>query len=155
VWGPPQLTHRGGEEEQQPVVTLRLPLAGQVGFGHRCDARVWLREQMGHTGPAAEHLGATWPKPAQFLHWVYLLEEYARSIVLERANSPIEEPIAGTSPGWTETMREVADLPSLDCALRFRYLAARIRMSLELRIDSARQGKSSSGSSGRKAMGRE
>ena len=46
-----------------------------------------------------------------------LLEEYARSIVLERENRRIEEPIAGTSPGWTETMTEVADLPSLDCAL--------------------------------------
>jgi len=86
---------------------------------------------------------------------VYLLEEYAGSIVLERENSRMEEAIVGTSPGWTETMTEVADLPSVDCALGLRYLAARIRMSLELRIDSVRQGKSSSGFSGRKAMGRE
>jgi len=110
---------------------------------------------MGQTGSAAGHLGATWPKSQQFLHCVYLLEEYARSIVLEREKRRIEEPIAGTSPGWTEMMTEVADLPSLDCTLGLRYLAARIRISLELRIDSARQGKSSSGSSGRKAMGRE
>ena len=86
---------------------------------------------------------------------MYLLEEYARSIVLERENKRIEEPIAGTSPGWTETMTEVAVLPTLDSAFGLSYLAARIRMSFELRIDSARQGKSSSGSSGRKAMGRE
>jgi len=110
---------------------------------------------MGQTGPAAGHLGATWPKPQQFLHCMYLLEEYARSIVLERENRRIEEPIAGTSPGWTEMMTEVADFPSLDCAFGLRYLAARMRMFLELRIDSARQGKSSSGSSGRNAMGRE
>ena len=110
---------------------------------------------MGQTGPAAGHLGATWPKPQQFLHCMYLLEEYARSIVLERENTRIEEPIAGTSPAWTEMMTEVADFPSLDCAFGLRYLAARMRMFLELRIDSARQGKSSSGSSGRNAMGRE
>ena len=67
VWGLPQLTDRGGEEEQQPGVALRLAPPGQVGFGQRCDARVWVREQMGQTGPAVEHLGATWPKPQQFL----------------------------------------------------------------------------------------
>jgi len=67
VWGPPQLAHRGGEEEQQPGVALRLPLPGQVGLVHRCDARVWLREQMGQTGSMEGHLGATWPKtPAVF-----------------------------------------------------------------------------------------
>jgi len=60
-----------------------------------------------------------------------------------------------TSPGWTETMTEVADLPSLDCALGLRYLAARMRMFFELRIDSTRYGKRSSGFSGRKASGRE
>jgi len=60
-----------------------------------------------------------------------------------------------TSPGWTETMTEVADLPSLDCALGLRYLVDRMPMFLELRIDSARHGKSSSASSGRKAIGRE
>jgi len=49
----------------------------------------------------------------------------------------------------------VADFPSLDCAFGLRYLAARMRIFLELRMDSARQGKSSSGSSGRKAMRRE
>jgi len=113
VWDPPQLTHRGGAEEQHPGVALRLPLPGQVGFGHRCIARVWLREQMGQTGSVAGHLGATWPKPQQFLHCVYLLEEYARSIVLEWENRRIEEPIAGTSPGWTETMTEVADFITL------------------------------------------
>jgi len=67
----------------------------------------------------------------------------------------MEEPIVGTSPAGTETMTEVADLPSMDCALGLRNLAARIRMFFELRTDSARQGKSSSGSSRRKAMGRE
>jgi len=54
-----------------------------------------------------------------------------------------------------ETMTEVAVLPSLDCASWLRYLAARMRMLLELRIDSARHGKRSAGSSGRKAIGRE
>jgi len=68
VWDPPQLTHRGGEEEQQPGVALRLPLPGQVGLGPLCDARVWLREQMGQTGSVAGHLAATWPNPQQFLH---------------------------------------------------------------------------------------
>jgi len=86
---------------------------------------------------------------------VYLLEEYARSTVCEGEKGRIEEPIAGTSPGWTETITEVASLPSLDCALGLRYLAARILMFLELRIDSARQGKGSFWSSGRKAIGRE
>jgi len=61
----------------------------------------------------------------------------------------------GTSPGWTETMTEVADLPSLACGLGLRYLAERMRMFFELRIDSARHRKSSSASSGRKASGRE
>jgi len=61
VWGPPQLTHRGGEEEQQPGVALRLPLPGQVGLGQSCMARVWLREQMGQAGSVEGHLGATWP----------------------------------------------------------------------------------------------
>ena len=36
----------------------------------------------------------------------------------------------------------MASLPSLDCALGLRYLAARILMFLELRMDSARRGKS-------------
>ena len=52
-------------------------------------------------------------------------------------------------------MTEVAALPSRDCALGLRYLVARMHMFLELRIASARHGKSSSGSSGRKAIGRE
>jgi len=60
-----------------------------------------------------------------------------------------------TSPGWTETMLEVADMPSLECGLGLRYLAETMRMFLELRMDSARHGKSSSGSSGRKAIWRE
>jgi len=75
VWAPPQLVQGGGEEEQQPGAALRLPPPGQIGLGHRCIARVWLREQMGQTGEAEGHLGATWPKPQQFLHCVYLLEE--------------------------------------------------------------------------------
>ena len=52
-----------------------LPPPGQVGLGHRCMARVWLREQIGQTGSMEGHLGATCPKPQQFLHCVYLLEE--------------------------------------------------------------------------------
>jgi len=36
---------------------------------------VWLREQMGQTGSRDGHLGATWTKLRQFLHWVYLFEE--------------------------------------------------------------------------------
>jgi len=75
VWVPPQLVQRSGEEEQQRGAALRLPSPGQVGLGHRCITRVWLREQMGQTGEAEEHLGATWPNPQQFLHCVYLLEE--------------------------------------------------------------------------------
>jgi len=67
----------------------------------------------------------------------------------------MEEPIVWTSPGWTETTTEVAVLPSLELASGLRNLAARMRTSLELRIDSARHGKSAPGSSGRKAMGRE
>ena len=63
--------------------------------------------------------------------------------------------MTGTSPGWTETITEVAVLFSLDRASGLRNLAARMRMFLELRIDSARHGKSSFGSSGRNAMGRE
>jgi len=75
--------------------------------------------------------------------------------VRDREKSRIEEPILGTSPGWTETMTEVAVLPSLDRVSGLRYLAARMRTFLELRTDSARQGNNSSGSSGRKASGRE
>jgi len=67
----------------------------------------------------------------------------------------MEAPIAWTSPGWTETTTEVAVLPSLELASGLRNLAARMQTSLELRIASARQGKSSLGSSGRKTMGRE
>jgi len=51
----------------------------------------------------------------------------------------------GTSPGWRETMTEVADLHSGDCASGLRYLAERMRMFYELSIDSARHGKSFSG----------
>jgi len=69
--------------------------------------------------------------------------------------SQIEDPIVGTSPGWTETMTEVAVLPSLDRVSGLRYLAARMRTFLELRTDSARHGNNSSASSGRKASGRE
>ena len=74
-------------------------------------------------------------------------------MLLEREKRRIEESIAGRSPVWTERITEVAVLPPPDWALGLRYLAARMRMSLELRIDSARQGKSSFGSSERKAMG--
>jgi len=49
----------------------------------------------------------------------------------------------------------VAVLPSLDRVSGLRYLSAWMRMSLELRIDSARHGKSSTPSSGRKAIGSE
>ena len=59
VWSAPQLTQRGGEEEQQPGTALALPPPGQVGLGHRCMARVWLREQMGQTWSVEGHLGAT------------------------------------------------------------------------------------------------
>ena len=52
-------------------------------------------------------------------------------------------------------MTEVAVLPSLDRVSVLRYLAARMRMFWEVRIDSARHGKSSSGSSGRKVSRRE
>jgi len=38
-----------------------LPPPGQVGFGHRCMARVWLSEQIGQTGSTEGHLGATCP----------------------------------------------------------------------------------------------
>jgi len=75
VWSAPQLTQGEGEEEQQPGTALALPPRGQVGLGHRCIARVWLREQMRQTGSAEGHLGATWPKPQQLLHCVYWLEE--------------------------------------------------------------------------------
>jgi len=60
VWSAPQLTQRRGEEEQHPGTALELPPPGQVGLGHRCMARVWLREQMGQTGSVEGHLGATW-----------------------------------------------------------------------------------------------
>jgi len=155
VWAHLQLEHRGGEEDQKPGVALRLPLRGQVGFRHLCMEPVWFREQMGQVGPLAGHQGATRPKPQQFLHCLYLLDEYVRWTVLEREKSLLEDRIAGTSPGCEETTTEVAALPSFDCAFGLRYLAGRMRMSLELRINSARQGKSSSGSSGSKAMRRE
>ena len=73
----------------------------------------------------------------------------------DREKSRIAEPNVGTSPGWTETLTEVAVLPSLDRVSGLRYLAARMRTFLELKTDSARQGNSSLGSSGRKASGRE
>ena len=75
VWSAPQLPQWGGKEEQQPGTALALPPLGQVGLRHRCRTQEWLREQMGQTGWAEEHLGATWPYPQQFLHWVYRLEE--------------------------------------------------------------------------------
>ena len=114
VWSPPQLTQRVGGEELQPGAALRLPPPGQVGLGHRWEARVWLREQMGQTGSVDGDLGATWPNLQQFSHCVYLLEEEAILIVGEREKSLMEEPIVWTSTGWTETMTEVAVLPSLE-----------------------------------------
>ena len=76
-------------------------------------------------------------------------------MVREREKGLMEDPIVWTSPGWTERMTEVAVLPSLERASGLRNLAASMRTSLELRIDSASHGKSSFGSSGRKAMGSE
>lgn len=52
-------------------------------------------------------------------------------------------------------MNEVADLPALDSEFRLRYLAERIRIFFKLGIETARLGKSSSGSSERKASGKE
>jgi len=75
--------------------------------------------------------------------------------VREREKGLMEEPIAWTSPGWTETTTEVAVWPSLERASGLRNLAAWMRMSLELRIDSARHRKIALKSSGRKARGRE
>jgi len=65
---------------------------------------------MWQTGSEEGHLGATWPKPQQFLHCVHLFEEYARSIALEHKKSRIEDPIVGTSPGWTERMTDSSRL---------------------------------------------
>ena len=76
-------------------------------------------------------------------------------MVRDREQGLIEEPIVRTSPGWTETMTEVAVLPSLDRVSGLRYLAERMRMFWKVRIDSARHGKSFSGSSGRKVSRRE
>ena len=60
VWGQSQLALRSAEEGQQPGAALRLPPPGQVGLGHRCMARVWLRELMAQTGSGEGHLRATW-----------------------------------------------------------------------------------------------
>jgi len=60
-----------------------------------------------------------------------------------------------TSPGYTDTTTEVAVLPDRVSGLWLRYLAARMRTLLELKMESARLGKSSSGTWGRKAIGRE
>jgi len=67
----------------------------------------------------------------------------------------MEVPIRRTSPGLTKTITEVADLPALDSGFALRNLAERICTFFELRIESAMLGKSSSGSPGRKASGRE
>jgi len=67
----------------------------------------------------------------------------------------MEKPMVCTSLGCTETMTEVAVLPPLARASGLRNLAARMPTFLELRIDFTRRGKSSSGSSGIKAIGRE
>jgi len=61
LWSAPQSTQLGCEEDQQSGTALELPPPGQVGLGHRCMARVWLREQIGQTGSVERHLGATWP----------------------------------------------------------------------------------------------
>jgi len=113
---PPQLTQRAGEEEQQLGVALRLPPLGQVGLGHGWLARECLREHMGQTGSGEGHLGPMWPKLQQFWHCVYLLEEYAGSIVRDREKSLIEEPMVWASPRWIETITEVAVFPSQEWA---------------------------------------
>ena len=76
-------------------------------------------------------------------------------MVLEREKSLMELPIVGMSPGWIETITEVANLPALDLGLGLKNLAKGICSFFELRIESARLGNSSSGSPGRKASGRE
>jgi len=64
-------------------------------------------------------------------------------------------PIVLTSPGLTETITEVADLPALDSGSVLRKLAERIGTFFELCIESARLGNSASGSPWRNASGRE
>jgi len=86
---------------------------------------------------------------------VYRLEEYARSIGLDSEKSLIEYPMTGTSPGLTKTITDVADLLALDSEFGLRYLAERISTFFVLRMETARLGKSSSGSSGRKASGKD
>ena len=152
---PPHLVQRAGKEKQQLEVALRLPRLDQVGLGHLGFKLVWLREQSGQTGNAVGQQGGTWPKPQQFLYCVYRLEEYTRSIVRDQEKSLIEDPRMGTWPGLPETMTEVADLPALDSKFQVRYLAERIWMFFKLRIETARLGMSSSGSSERKASGKE
>jgi len=76
-------------------------------------------------------------------------------MLLEREKGLIEVPITGTSPGLTATITEVADLPAIDSGFGLRNLAERICMSLELRMESKRLEKSSSGSQGRNPSGRE
>jgi len=63
--------------------------------------------------------------------------------------------MVGTSAGLTEILIEVRDLPALDVEFGLRYLVEKICMFFELRIETARLGNSSSGSSGRKVSGKE
>ena len=155
MWAPPQLMHRGGEEEQQPGAALRLPHPGQVGLGHRCMARVWLREQMGQTGEVEGHLGATWLYPQQFLHWVNLLEEYAHSIVGDWEKSRTRGANHRYVPWVDGNDHGGGSLAFPGLSVGVEISGVRIRMFLESRIDSSRLGKSSSGSLGRQASGRE
>ena len=107
---------------------------------------MWLTKHKGPTGSFDWHQGATWPKPLQVLHWVLWLEEYAVLIGRDPEYSLMEDPIGGTYPRCTDTTTKVAVLPDLDSVLGLRYLAARMRTVGELKIESARLGKSSSGS---------
>ena len=144
-----------GTAEPQLGVALRLLALGQVGLGHLWLERVWWREQSGQTREGVGQCCVRWPKPRQFLHCVYRLEEYARSIGLDSEKSLIEYPMTGTSPGLTKTITDVADLLALDSEFGLRYLAERISTFFVLRMETARLGKSSSGSSGRKASGKD
>jgi len=49
-WSSEQLTDLAAEEEQRLRTHLRLQLPGQVGFGHRWLARMWLVELRGAEG---------------------------------------------------------------------------------------------------------
>ena len=73
--------------------------------------------------------------------------------MLDCAIGLIAEPMVWAPPWWIETITYVAVLPSQEWASGFSYLVARMQTIFELRMDSARHGKSSLGSAGRKARG--